>query len=105
MNPQGIFCPNIDCPARGQCGQGNISIHDRREKRYRCSACQGTFVTTTGTLFYRLRSDPQIVLCVITLLASPIIAGSSPNSSPSRCYRRVGPHLLSGESLPTRHFA
>jgi transposase-like protein len=25
-------------------------------------------VATKGTLFYRLRTDPQIVLCVITLL-------------------------------------
>jgi transposase-like protein len=68
MNPQEVFCPNIDCPARGQRGKRNLSIHDRREKRYRCSECQGTFVATKGTLFYRLRTDPQIVLCVITLL-------------------------------------
>ena len=69
MNPQDVFCPNIDCPARGQRGQGNIGIHDQNEKRYRCSVCHDTFVATKGTLFYRLRTDPQMVIWVITLLA------------------------------------
>jgi hypothetical protein len=27
MNPQDTFCPNIDCPARGQTGKGNIGVH------------------------------------------------------------------------------
>lgn len=69
MNPQDIFCPNIDCPARGQIGKGNISIHSQKEKRYLCDECGSTFTTTKGTIFYRLRMDPQIVVQVITLLA------------------------------------
>ena len=69
MNPQDIFCLNIDCPARGQVGKGNIGIHSRREKRYICDECQQTFTTTKGTIFYRLRSDPKIVIQVLTLLA------------------------------------
>ena len=69
MNPQDIFCPNIDCPARGQIGKGNISIHSQKEKRYRCNECESTFTTTKGTIFYRLRTDSQIVVQVITLLA------------------------------------
>lgn len=68
MNPQDVFCPNIDCPARGQRGEGNISIHSWQEKRYLCSVCDETFTATKGTIFYRLRTDPMIVLCVITLL-------------------------------------
>ena len=39
MNPQDIFCPNIDCPARGQTGKGNIGVHSKQEKRYMCHAC------------------------------------------------------------------
>jgi len=69
MNPQDIFCPNIDCPARGQIGKGNISIHSQKEKRYLCNECESTFTTTKGTIFYRLRTDSQIVVQVITLLA------------------------------------
>jgi len=69
MNPQVVFCPNIDCPARGQAGQGNIGVHSQAEQRYICHACQRTFTDTKGTIFYRLRTDAQTVLLVITLLA------------------------------------
>jgi transposase-like protein len=70
MNPQGIFCPNIACPARGQAGKGNIHVHSQKDKRYICDVCQDTFVTSKGTIFYRLRHDPQTVLRVIILLAN-----------------------------------
>jgi len=70
MNPQGIFCPNIACPARGQAGKGNIHVHSQRDKRFICDVCQDTFVTSKGTIFYCLRHDPQTVLCVIILLAN-----------------------------------
>ena len=69
MNPQDIFCPNIDCPARGQIGKGNIRIHSQKEKRYICDVCEQTFTATKGTIFYRLRTEPQTVLLVIALLA------------------------------------
>jgi transposase-like protein len=69
MNPQEIFCPNIDCPARGQIGKGNLSVHSRQEKRYLCSVCEKTFSATRGTIFYRLRTSAQSVMLVITLLA------------------------------------
>lgn len=69
MNPQKLFCPNMDCPARGQTGKGNIYVHSQKEKRCRCDVCQQTFATSKGTIFYRLRTDPQIVMCVIILLA------------------------------------
>ena len=69
MNPQELFCPNIACPARGQVGKGNIHIHSQKDKRCICEVCGGTFTTTRGTIFYRLRSDPQLVMWVIVLLA------------------------------------
>jgi len=69
MNLEHIFCPNIDCPARGQTGKGNIKAHSPKEKRCRCDVCDQTFATSKGTLFYRLRTDPQLVIWVITLLA------------------------------------
>jgi transposase-like protein len=69
MNPQELFCPNMDCPARGQKGKGNIHAHSQKEKRCVCEVCGQTFTTTAGTIFYRLRSDPQLVMWVIVLLA------------------------------------
>jgi len=69
MNPQELFCPNIDCPARGQVGKGNIHVHSQKDKRCICNVCGQTFATTRGTIFYRLRSDPQLVMWVIVLLA------------------------------------
>jgi len=70
MNPQEIFCPNKLCPARGQTGKGNIRVHSQKDKRYICDVCQDTFRTSKGTIFYRLRHDPQTVLRVIILLAN-----------------------------------
>jgi len=69
MNPQEIFCPMIACPARGQTGKGNIHIHSLNDKRCICDVCGQTFTTTKGTIFYRLRTNPEIVMCVIVLLA------------------------------------
>jgi transposase-like protein len=59
----------MECPARGQTGKGNIHVHSQKDERYLCEVCQQTFTTTKGTIFYRLRSDPTTVMCVIVLLA------------------------------------
>jgi len=69
MNPQDVFCPNMDCPARGQAGKGNIHVHSQIDERWICEVCQRIFTTSKGTIFYRLRTDPQIVMWVIILLA------------------------------------
>jgi transposase-like protein len=69
MDPQTVFCPNWDCPARGQVGQGNIGVHQVKEHRYICHACKKTFSTTKGTPFYRLRTDAEQVTLVLALLA------------------------------------
>lgn len=68
MDPQQSFCPNWDCPARGQLGAGNIGIHSQKEKRYQCTRCKKTFAATTGTVFYRLQTPRELVTVVITLL-------------------------------------
>ncbi len=76
MNPHSVFCPNIDCAARGKTGKGNIQIHSQQEQRYRCEVCKQTFSATQGTIFYRLRtdavreySDAVTVMRVIALMA------------------------------------
>jgi transposase-like protein len=43
MDPQGQFCHNPHCPARGQVGHGNIRVQSRKERRYRCTTCGRTF--------------------------------------------------------------
>lgn len=69
MDPQTVFCPNWDCPARGQVGRGNIGIHSRKERRYLCRQCHTTFTATKGTMFYRLRTEGHVTTLVLTLLA------------------------------------
>src|SRR3954466_1234252 len=68
MDPQSQFCHNPDCTARGRLGLGNISVHSRKERRYRCSACGRTFAATRDTPFYRLKKHADLVTLVVTLL-------------------------------------
>jgi len=69
MDPQTVFCPNLDCPARGQTGKGNIHVHSIKERRYLCDVCHKTFTETKGTVFYRLRTETDQVTLVLALLA------------------------------------
>ena len=69
MDPTTTFCPNLDCPARGQTGQGNIGIHSRKEQRLICTQCHKTFTTTKGTAFYRVRTPAETISLVLTLMA------------------------------------
>ena len=69
MDPTTTFCPNRNCPARGQTGQDNIGIHSRKEQRFICHECHKTFSATTGTVFYRLRTAADTVITIVTLLA------------------------------------
>jgi transposase-like protein len=69
MDPQTTFCPNLDCPARGQVGQGNIHLHSQKKRRYRCTQCGQTFTASKGTPFYRLHKPADALVCVLTLLA------------------------------------
>jgi len=69
VNLKQIFCPNLDCPARGQCDRGNISLHSDQEKRCYCNVCNKTFSVTKGSIFYRLKTDAPTVVLVLTLLA------------------------------------
>ena len=68
MDPQDQFCHNPDCPARGQRGLGNLRVHSRKERRYRCTACDRTFAATHDTPLYRLKKPTELVIIVLTLL-------------------------------------
>jgi transposase-like protein len=69
MNPHDLFCPQGECPLRGQKAKGNVVIHSRQERRYRCLCCGHTFVGRKGTAFYRLHTEEAVVTLVVTLLA------------------------------------
>jgi transposase-like protein/IS1 family transposase len=69
MDPTQVFCPNLDCPARGQSGKGNISVHSQKERRFICRQCGKTFAERLGTPLYRLRTPTETVTLVVTLLA------------------------------------
>jgi transposase-like protein len=59
----------MDCPARGQLGEGNIRIHSRKRARYRCSVCGKTFSDRAGTIFFRRRTDEDTITRVVTLVS------------------------------------
>jgi len=69
MDPQETFCPNAACPAKGVRGQGNIGVHSRKERRYRCHTCGKTFAATRGTPYYRLHHAAEVLTMVVTLLS------------------------------------
>src|SRR5438270_5544098 len=69
MDASKQFCPNLDCKARGQIGQGNIVVHSRRRPRYRCKTCGKTFSAKEGTMLAGLRKPTELIVTVITLLA------------------------------------
>ena len=68
MDPLPQVCPNPDCSARGQRGQGNIRVHSQTERRYRWTACGRTFAATVGTPFFGLKDPVEVVTLVVTLL-------------------------------------
>jgi len=46
-----------------------LKIHDSLRNRWRCRVCNKTFSGRKGTPFYALKTEPQIVVWVVTLLA------------------------------------
>ena len=69
LNPAQVGCPQAECVARGQVGQGNIRVHSQPDRRYKCEVCGKTFAETKGTPFYRAHKDHEQVVRVTTLLA------------------------------------
>ena len=69
MAPQEQFCPNMECPARGKVGEGNIGVHSQKERRYICHKCGKTFSETHGTALYGLKKRAEVFVVVVTLLA------------------------------------
>lgn len=66
MKASQVFCPNLECKARGQVGQGNIVSHGCKRPRYRCKTCGKTFSAKEGTLFAGLRKPTEVIVIVVT---------------------------------------
>jgi len=69
MDASQVFCPNLECKARGNIGQGNIVIHRRQRPRYWCKTYGKTFSAKEATLFAGLRKPTQVIVLGVTLLA------------------------------------
>src|SRR5512135_842215 len=69
MDASEVFCPNLDCMARGKIAEGNIGIHSRSRPRYRCKTCGKTFSAKAGTMFEGLRKPVELIVIVVTLVA------------------------------------
>ena len=59
MNASLQFCPTAACSARGQTGQGNITLHGRKRQRYRCHTCGQTFSARRGRMWEGLRKPTE----------------------------------------------
>ena len=72
----GDFCPNQACPdyqkLQNQQSKPNIIKAGKTRRgvqRYHCQTCNQYFVETTGTIFYRKRTDEDEILETLALLA------------------------------------
>jgi transposase-like protein len=64
-----LFCPNVDCSARGKVGANNLISHGKKRERYKCKTCGKTFGARQGTMFAGLRKSEELIMIVVTLLA------------------------------------
>jgi len=62
-----VLCPIPECSGKG--AAGDITIHSRREGRFKCRRCGHTFAATTGTPFYRLHHALDLMVVMLALLA------------------------------------
>jgi transposase-like protein/IS1 family transposase len=68
MDASQVFCPNLDCMARGKIGEGNVVSHGKARPRYRCKSCGKTFSAQAGTMFEGLRKPKALIVIVVTRL-------------------------------------
>lgn len=94
MNPQTPFCPNLDCPARGQVGRGNISVHSHSQCRYRCRECRQTFAATKAPHFTGCTRpascSPRSSRCWhMAVRCRPLLPPFTETNAPSQTGKRV----------------
>src|SRR5438093_834276 len=67
------FCPNPDCASRGWVGWGNLRANGHPSggpwRQLHCTACDGYFLETHGTLFHGTRVTPDRLVWAMGALA------------------------------------
>ncbi len=76
MRPSEVFCPNADCAARGQVGEGNIRSHGQARMRYKCTVCGQTFSARAGTPYFRRRTEEETIAQVVKQYAGRAVTGA-----------------------------
>lgn len=67
-----MFCPNEKCSIYGRVWAGNVwgyGTYGKQGRRYYiCKACRKTFSETTGTIFFNLKTDTEMVIKTLSML-------------------------------------
>jgi IS1 family transposase len=67
------FCPHRDCDYRGWLGLGNLRANGHPSgapwRQFHCTACQGYFLETHGTLFHGKQVAVELIVRVLACLA------------------------------------
>jgi hypothetical protein len=67
------FCPHSDCDYRGWLGRGNLRANGHPSggpwRQFHCTACQGYFLETHGTLFHGKQAAGELIVRVLACLA------------------------------------
>lgn len=63
-------CPNHECAYFNQTLGGNVIVHSSKSQRFKCKACQKTWVGYRHEPQYGLKSDTQKFFRVQTLLSN-----------------------------------
>src|SRR5438477_12493323 len=61
-----LFCPSLECSARGKIGAGNLVSHGKKRERYKCKTCGRTFCARQGTMLVGLRKPEELIVIVVT---------------------------------------
>jgi IS1 family transposase len=67
------FCPHDGCDYRGWLGLGNLRANGHPSggpwRQFHCTACEGYFLETHGTLFHGKRTSVELIVHVLACLA------------------------------------
>jgi hypothetical protein len=67
------FCPHTGCRYRGWLGLGNLRANGHPSggpwRQFHCTACEGSFLETHGTLFYGKQAEVELIVRVLACLA------------------------------------
>jgi hypothetical protein len=67
------FCPHVSCRYRGWLGLGNLRANGHPSggpwRQFHCTACEGYFLETHGTIFHGKQAAVELIVRVLACLA------------------------------------